>query len=471
MTQSSEAEHKEVVIVGGGLAGLSAAWALRDRDVVVLEADERVGGRLYSLQREPYWLNLGAGVFSGQDSPVRTLVREVGLETREIPGNMMGLALNGAVLASGPVELYPLRLPMSPSARISFLKTGAKIRLAVARYNQLAQQRPGETEEAAEERLFAYEGDRSFKDFLGPMHPDVEAVFRCTAANRIGTELEDLSATAGLETYAYQFSGKSSRLSHNLIGGSARLPEEMARRMADRIRTGARVEQVEQGSDGVRITYSLRGEHRRVLAGAAIVATPADVARRLLRPLPAELDEALGSVRYGQAVLLAALTAETEGMPYDGVYALSTPKRRFTILINVASTLRAAAQRAPGGSLLVYAGGNLARDIFQEPDSTIEGLFLNDLRQLYPQTKDIIRETVVKRWDRIVPYAFPGRYKLQAEFKRSLERVFLAGDYLGSWANMEVAVSSGQRAAGRARAVLAPIPLAAEARVSPQATA
>ena len=35
----------EVIVVGGGIAGLAAAWRLRDRDVLVLEASDRIGGR------------------------------------------------------------------------------------------------------------------------------------------------------------------------------------------------------------------------------------------------------------------------------------------------------------------------------------------------------------------------------------------------------------------------------------------
>ena len=451
MTVPNGLKRREVVIIGGGMAGLAAAWALRNRDVIVLEAEDRVGGRLYSLRRDPYWLNLGAGVFSGEESPVRALIREAGLETREIPGTMMGLALNQTILSSGPVELYPLRLPLGLAARLSFLHAGVRLRLATARYNRLDVLQPGETAAAAEERLFKFEGDRSFKEFLGPLHPEVEAIFRCTAANRIGAELEDLSATAGIETFAYQAAGKASRLSHNLLGGSAGLPEALAEQMDGRLCTGTIVSRVELDAAGVAITYTRHGKQHRLLADAAIVATPADIARRIIHDLPNELAQALGAVRYGSAVLLAVLTGEEAAMPYDKIYALHTPKRRVTILINVASTLRQGGPRTPGGSLLLYAGGNLAREIFGEPDSVIERLFLDELFSLYPETKNIIRETVVKRWERIVPYSYPGRYKLQPELNRSLGRILLAGDYLGSWANMEVAVSSGQRAAEQAR--------------------
>jgi len=38
----------EAVVVGGAIAGLASAWYLRDRDVLHLEADARLGWRICS---------------------------------------------------------------------------------------------------------------------------------------------------------------------------------------------------------------------------------------------------------------------------------------------------------------------------------------------------------------------------------------------------------------------------------------
>ena len=69
---------KDVVVVGGGLAGLAAGWRLRHWDTVLLESGSRVGGRIRSERRGRYWLNWGGHVFAGPGSSTDALLTEVG---------------------------------------------------------------------------------------------------------------------------------------------------------------------------------------------------------------------------------------------------------------------------------------------------------------------------------------------------------------------------------------------------------
>src|ERR1700737_2236621 len=100
-------EQVDAVVVGAGIAGLSAAWELRDRNLLVLEAADRVGGRIKSEARGRYWLNFGAHVFGGIHSATGRLLEQTGVEAVTVPGILTALALNGRIVAGGPVETYP----------------------------------------------------------------------------------------------------------------------------------------------------------------------------------------------------------------------------------------------------------------------------------------------------------------------------------------------------------------------------
>ena len=128
---------RDVVIVGGGIAGLSAAWRLRHRDVLLLEAGDRLGGRMRSDRWGDYWLNYGAHLFPAPGSLVDGMARECGLETVPVTGSMMGLAVGSTLLHSGRVESYPFRLPLSVRDRIAFARAGVKVQRAVARYRRV----------------------------------------------------------------------------------------------------------------------------------------------------------------------------------------------------------------------------------------------------------------------------------------------------------------------------------------------
>jgi oxygen-dependent protoporphyrinogen oxidase len=408
----------DVVVIGGGIAGLSAAWALRDRDVVVLEASDRVGGRIRSERRGRYWLNFGAHVFGGAGTPTDRLLRETGVEAVDVPGVLTGVSLDGRLVAGGRVETYPLRLPLSARDRLAFVRTGIRLRLGVARYDRIL--RSGD-----QERVLAHLGDRTFSEWLGPVPSSVDAVLRPTIQRSSG-EPEELAAGYGIG-YFHLVWDRSGGLARNILGGPATLPESIAAALGERIRLRTPAEEVIVDGDCVRVA-SAGGE---VTARFAVLATQAHVTRALLPGLPEDVRAALGEIVYGPYVLAALLTDEPGPTPWDGLYAVATARRSFNMLFNMANVLRRGA-REPGGSLMVYSGASLGRELWGLDDARVLERYQRDLDEVLPGAKHFVAEAVVHRWEHGLPYVRPGRHRIQRALEWPLGNIFLAGDYLGT---------------------------------------
>jgi oxygen-dependent protoporphyrinogen oxidase len=445
-------ERRQAVVVGAGIAGLAAAWQLRDLDIVVLEASDRIGGRIKSEPRGRYWLNFGAHVFGGASSATGRLLEQVGAEAVTVPGVLTGVALKGRVVSSGRVETYPFRLPLSFADRLALIRLGLRLRIAVTRYGRIARPVPGEPWTDRQARMLAYLGDSSFADFLGRIPKSVDSIVRPTIERSSG-EPEDVAAGYGVG-YFHLVWNRGEGLSRNLIGGPSTFTEKLAAGLGDRIHTGCRVEEIRPDADGVRVRYVREGKAGEMHAGYAVAATPAYVTRSIVSGLPEETDRALGGIVYGPYIVAAFLTGETSPMPYDHVYAVAVANRSFNMLFNMANVLRARdSRREPGGSLMVYSGANLGRRLLEMDDERIISTYLDDLKDVYPEAMSVIREVVVQRWERGLPYPMPGRHRLQAALERPLGKVFLAGDYLGTWYT-DTAIQTGLVAAGAIRARL-----------------
>jgi protoporphyrinogen/coproporphyrinogen III oxidase len=447
---------RDVVVVGGGIAGLTAAWQLRDLDTLVLEAENRVGGRIKSFDRGPHWISVGAHMFPGEGSFLWSLLLELGLEPAQIRGSLLGIVQGGRIVVGGRAETFPLRLPLSPAARISLARTGLRLRRDAARYNALARRAPGETDSDVRRRLLAFHDDTSWSAYLGPLHPQVEAIFRATA-NRLTAEPDEIAAGCMIGLFAHVWSAGGVTLAYNLRSGPSSLPDALAQELGDAVVTGARVDRVVRGPEGVRVAYSRDGVGAEVQARCAIVTVPAPHARKLVADLPAETAAALDAIRYGPFLVCGVLTGETGPMPWDDVYSVLTVDAPFTMLFNHANALRSPERpREPGGALMFYAGAEGAQRLFDRPDDDLEKVVAGELRRLYPEAHGIVREVIVQRWKHAIPFAAPGRSRVQAALERGVDgRIFFAGDYVGEWTHMESAALTAAEAAAAARGRLA----------------
>lgn len=445
---------KDVIIVGGGLAGLAAGWRLRHWDTVLLESGSRVGGRIRSERRGQYWMNWGGHVFAGPGSSTDALLTEAGITAAQVPGSLAGLAMNGKLLLKGRIETYPFRIPMPLSSRVALVKTGIKVGGRVLRYASIVRQRPGEDPSVRQQRVYDFENGRSFRDFVGDLPEDAEALFRPTVT-RSAADPDEISAGAGIGYFSLVWNiGQG--LSRGIVGGPSTLTEGIAAALGERVQLDTEVVEIVHKQRSVVVRYRQGGIDNEVEGRFVVLATPATVSHRVAVDLPQDIREALGKIVYGPYVSAAFLTDETTPQPWDGAYAIATPKRSFNVALNQSSLVRGSESvRQPGSSIMTFSPASLARTLLEKSDEEILRIYTDDLNQVLGSGfSDSVVEAQVQRWQTGAPYCFPGRGALQPTLMRRGSRVLLAGDYLGTLYT-ETAIQTGFSAAQEAVSLLA----------------
>ena len=267
-----------VIVVGAGLAGLTAATDLLDQgcDVTVLEARDRVGGRTHGLEvADGSWVDAGAAYLGDRHTGLLDLLAQYGLKTT--PTTMEGasrFALGGDPSSSAgrfpPLkavalgELFELLDEVTRTVDVSapWLTPGA-----AALDRQTAA-------EWADERLTHDDARLFFPLFLGEMmaaDPADVSVLHMAFYLRSGGGLRYLNA----------FEGGAQQ--DRVQGGAHRLCEELAARLGDRVTCGEPVLGLHQDDGGVTV-LSASGRAR---ADAVVVAVPPLLADDLeLAPAP-----------------------------------------------------------------------------------------------------------------------------------------------------------------------------------------
>jgi monoamine oxidase len=286
----------DVIVIGGGLAGLRAARDLADggRPVVVLEARDRVGGRGLTAELGGHRIELGGSWFTPEHELVRGELERYGLAVRDYPPIRHARWLTDGVLRHGlpvPVdEVASLESALIRITRDAELVAGGDTAVGSC---------------SAAAYVERFHPSPALRDFLlgwwqlmGGAPPDRGAV--CDA-------LGSIAAHGGL-------SGLVTCLAHGPADGWSALAEAMASSQGVQIRLGTAVSRVEQTGDGVACTTD-SGE--RLAARAAVIAVPLNClpAIEFTPPLPAPAREAAGA-NAGAAVKLLMLT---RGVPPHGI--------------------------------------------------------------------------------------------------------------------------------------------------------
>jgi monoamine oxidase len=402
-----------VAVVGAGYAGLAAAVTLADEgvDVVVLEARDRVGGRVWSQPLDgpggsgPV-IERGAEFILDEYSEMRRWLERVGLRLVDT-----GMS-------------YYVREPrwphgITPGSPTASSATVEEMRLAAA---TLAVQAAGHSGSVGE-----------LIDSLD-VRPMVAEAVRARIEVSCAWPADDLSARVVEHVASF-----APLPSHRVEGGNQRLADELAAILGERVRLGSPVTRIEHSDDGSLVTSSSGVE----AFDAVVITVPLPLLHSLdiVPPLPWDRREALERMAIGQAAKAHVGLRQ----PASTSAVLSVPDRFWCWTVS-----------GPDGAvapvLNSFTGSPAAvTELTADPAHWIERLVaLRTDLDLDPDT------AVVTTWHDD-PWA-QGAYSADSVASRPgdgdvvaapLGRLFVAGEHTaGEWAGlMEGALRSGSRSA------------------------
>ncbi len=275
----------DVVVVGAGLAGLSAARAIAraGRSVVVLEARERVGGRTFNRPiTGGSYIDAGAEFVGPTQDRIKALAQAVGVQT--FPTYNTG---NNVYWKDGKRETYAATgptgtAPPDPTYLPDLLQV-------IPRLNSMAQKidvnAPWNAAEAVEwdsQTFYSWvKANEVNPDFMRLVATATDAIF--------GQEPRDLSllyvlfylAASGDEThpgtFERNFQTAEGAQEERFVGGSQQISLRLAAELGSSVALNAHVRLITQDSKGVKVFL----DKGRVLAKQVIVAIPPALTARI----------------------------------------------------------------------------------------------------------------------------------------------------------------------------------------------
>lgn len=433
----------EVIVLGAGLAGLSAARSLEQRgaSVTVIEARDRVGGRVVTLRgafADRQTAEGGADLIEHEQQHVLDLARDLGLKTVRILRSGFGFY--------GPDARG--RRSIQAGSR-AFSSIGASMAPLVREFH-LVQRRWDSAVAAALAR-------RSVAQWLDETH--ATDVLRARLRGFRGFFLadpEDLSLLPVVEQFAdWETPGRDAM--YRIAGGNDRLATGIARRLRGRLLLRTIARRIVQRADGVVVTVeTAEGGRTERSADFVVCALPASTARDLtFEPaLPEAQRAAIARLRYGCATRLV-LQFETRFWLKVG-----RPRAYGTDLPTGAVWDGNEHQRGPRGILIFLAGGRASEALQRMLADGGERAVVDALGWMGTPSRLLASRSIVWEHDPWAKggYAYfdPGFDPIWREWlARPAGRIVFAGEHTSVryQGYMNGAIESGLRAAAEVAAL------------------
>ena len=419
----SQKRRRSAVVIGAGFAGLAAAYKLKNAgwSVIVLEARDRIGGRVYSHKFAGTDLicELGAEWVGESHERIKALCGEF-----KIP--LQKHQFEDYLLRDGKVS-RPGEWGFSPQAKAAF----EKLMAAYDKFTPLQKTRLDKYDWWTYlEKIGFTEDDLRLRDLMD--------------STDFGESIRHVSAFAAAAEYAE--SSPKNEMDYKMTGGNSRLAEEFAKRIgAENIKLGSFVTNVGQA----RGIVTVKTESGRYKADAVICTAPIQSLLKIKfdPPLPSAQTEAAEKLIYARICKNSVL--------YDERFWRD---ENFSMVSDATSHYYFhSTQSQPGkqGILTAYAIGEKADVLASQSDPRRMRIIANDLTDLDPKAPALARGIASYAWQRDQytdgAYALyrPGQwFGIRPILQRPHGKVLFAGEHLADWQGfMEGAIETGESAA------------------------
>ncbi len=435
----------ELIVAGGGPAGLAAAFRLQEAGhrVRVLEASERAGSKLSSGERDGFLLDRGAFFIPTTHRNFLRLAEDAGIADELVPGGFgFGIARSGEIhqLDGNRLARDFLRSGViSTRAKLGAAKLGVEaVRARRATVDRIEEAGRYDTESLASW------AERSLNPELAGyvIDPAIRAIY--------ATEGDAVSRVELLGMLALFGGAKLVAFREGMAVYADRLAQQLD------VVTGASVLEVRPVTDGAEVTWrdSAASERSETVDGV-IVALPAQLASGVLPELDPWRREYLERVRRGRLVITTlALSAAPAGI--DATYTM-IPRAEHPFLTGIVCDHNKAPGRTPAGKglLTLALSEPWCEEHTDDDDESLIDTSIEAVERFMPGTASNVEFAEVSRWRQ--QYCPVGHYAGLREFRaRSAGdgTVRLAGEYLSA-PHLSAATAAGERAAAELGKALA----------------
>ena len=434
----------EIVVVGGGIAGLAAALRLRDRlgdaaELTVVEQSDRLGGKLHSTPFADGVLESGAETFlmrdpDGTPSPAARLVERVGLT-----GALRHPATTRAALAvAGRLHPIPagtlMGVPADPST-VDGLAAVPAGRDADTGRPLLAPNADVSVGELVRARLGDEVADRLVDPLLGGVYAGrADDLSLATTIPALAAAARSQSTLAGAVRAAAPAASASPAAPRapvfgTIEGGLSRLVAAAAEASGARLMLGLPVRELVAEGDRWRLVAGPTPRPTVLHADAVVLAVPSRPAARLLAGVDQDAARAVGELDYA-SVALVRLAVPGADLPELSGLLVPAVEGYAVKALTIFSTKWAHLRRDDGTALLRASIGRYGETaVLQRGDADLVALARRELGELIgaPLPEPLAADVV--RWGGGLPQYRPGH----------LDRVAAARAALGGRATLALA--------------------------------